>query len=231
MLFGCIEGHSVNGKVFLNYLLKKLKVYGDELLTNEELLSIVIGRKNTKDKNLEIAKNLIKENKDLTGDLQFLMQISIEELIRQGLNFEDAVRLKAVAGIFKRLSYITNFQKLEVNSSTDVANLFMPELRFEQKEIVKLVILNNKNTILKISTLSIGTSNSATISPKDILSEPIKMKADRIILVHNHPSGDSNPSFKDIKTTEVIEKCASIMGIELLDHIVIGNGTWNSAMP
>jgi DNA repair protein RadC len=64
----------------------------------------------------------------------------------------------------------------------------MPELRFEKKEVVKLIILNNKNIVLKILNLSIGTSNSATISPKDILSEPIKMKANRIILVHNHPS-------------------------------------------
>ena len=117
-----------------------------------------------------------------------------------------------------------------MNSSTDVANLFMSELRFEKKEIVKLVILNNKNIVLKIINLSTGTSSSATISPKDVLSEPIKIKANRIILVHNHPSGDSTPSSKDIQTTEIIKKCASLMGVEFLDHIVIGDGTWNSAM-
>ena len=72
----------------------------------------------------------------------------------------------------------------------------MPELRFEKSEFVKIVILSNKNEVLKIATLSIGTSSSATISPKDILSEPVKMKASKIILVHNHPSRRFKTKFK-----------------------------------
>ena len=169
-------------------LLEKLKFYGEEKLTNEELVSIIIHRKNTKENYLRIAKNLINKNKDLTGDLRFLEQISIAELLEQGLDLEEAAKLKAMIGIMKRLSYPISSKKLEMNSSKDVANFFMTELRFEKNEIVKLVILNNKNIVLKILNLSIGTSNSATISPKDILSEPIKMKANKIILVHNHPS-------------------------------------------
>lgn len=211
-------------------LLQKLRVYGTEKLTNQELISIIISNTSTKDKNLEIAKNLIDKNKDLTGDLRFLAEISLEELIEQGLTLKGAARIKAVSEIAKRLSNPISSKRLEMNSSTDVANLFMSELRFEKKEIVKLVILNNKNIVLKIINLSTGTSSSATISPKDVLSEPIKIKANRIILVHNHPSGDSTPSSKDIQTTEIIKKCASLMGIEFLDHIVIGDGTWNSAM-
>lgn len=211
-------------------LLQKLRVYGTEKLTNQELISIIISNTSTKDKNLEIAKNLIDKNKDLTGDLRFLVEISLEELIEQGLTLKGAARIKAVSEIAKRLSNPISSKRLEMNSSTDVANLFMSELRFEKKEIVKLVILNNKNIVLKIINLSTGTSSSATISPKDVLSEPIKIKANRIILVHNHPSGDSTPSSKDIQTTEIIKKCASLMGIEFLDHIVIGDGTWNSAM-
>ena len=211
-------------------LLQKLRVYGTEKLTNQELISIIISNTSTKDKNLEIAKNLIDKNKDLTGDLRFLVEISLEELIEHGLTLKGAARIKAVSEIAKRLSNPISSKRLEMNSSTDVANLFMSELRFEKKEIVKLVILNNKNIVLKIINLSTGTSSSATISPKDVLSEPIKIKANRIILVHNHPSGDSTPSSKDIQTTEIIKKCASLMGIEFLDHIVIGDGTWNSAM-
>lgn len=172
----------------MKYLLEKLKVYGEDSLTNEELLSIVISKENTKDNNLKIAKNLIDNNKDFTGDLRFLMQISIYELMEQGLSFEQAARLKAMSGILKRLCYPISSNIIEINSSSDVANIFMPELRFEKFEIVKIVILTNKNVVIKIATLSMGTSNSATISPKDILSEPVKMKASRIILVHNHPS-------------------------------------------
>lgn len=169
-------------------LLEKLKVYGEEKLTNEELLTIVIWGENTNDKNFQIVKNLIRNNADMTGNLRFLTQISISELIEQGLKPEEASRVKAVSGIFKRLSYPISPKSFEVNSSKDVANLFMPELRFEKTEFVKIVVLTNRNQVLKVSTLSMGTSNSATVSPKDILSEPVKMKASRIILVHNHPS-------------------------------------------
>ena len=133
--------------------------------------------------------------------------------------------------MLKKSLYPISFKKFEMNSSADVAKFFIPELRYEKTEIVKIVILTNKNNVLKIETLSKGTSNGAMISPKDILSETIKMKATRFILVHNHPSGDSTPSIKDIQTTEILKKCATLMGIELLDHIVIGNGTWSSAMP
>lgn len=169
-------------------LFQKLKIYGEDKLTTEELLSLVFTEKKTKEENLKIAKNLIENGKDFTGDLRFLIHISINELMEQGLEIEDATRLKAISGIVKRLCYPTNLEKLEMNSSTDVANLFIPELRFEKLEKVKIVILNNKNIVLKIATLSKGTTNSATISIKDILSEPVRMKATKIILVHNHPS-------------------------------------------
>ena len=172
----------------MKYLFNKLRVYGEDSLTTEELISIVISKENTKDNNLKKIKNIIYKNKDLTGDLRFLTQISIYELMEQGLSLEESAKIKAMSGILKRISYPISSNNIEINSSSDVANLFMPELRYERFEIVKIVILTNKNIVLRIATLSMGTSNSATISPKDILSEPVKMKASRIILVHNHPS-------------------------------------------
>lgn len=169
-------------------LLDKLRVYGEDSLSVKELLGIAISTRKTKDNSIKIAEKLINNNKDLTGDLGFLTQITINELVSQGLTLNQAYRLKAIAGIFKKMSYPMNVKKLEMNSSSDVADWFIPELRYEKSEIVKLVILTNRNVVLKILTLSKGTTSSATISPKDILSEPVKMKATRIILVHNHPS-------------------------------------------
>lgn len=169
-------------------LIENLKVYGEENLTNEQLLCVAIWGENTNEKNLKIAKNLIRNNKDLTGDLRFLMHISLNELISQGLKENEAVRIKAFSELLKRICYPINPKKMEINSSTEAANLLMAELRFEKIEYIKLIILTNRNQVLKILTLSKGTSNGATITPKDILSEPVKMKATRIILVHNHPS-------------------------------------------
>ena len=93
---------------------------------------------------------------------------------------------------------------------------------------VSLIILNSKNVILKILNISLGGTSSAVVSPKDILLEAIKIGAPKIILVHNHPNGDSTPSINDLKVTDRIKKAAEIIGIELLDHIVIGDDNYNS---
>lgn len=169
-------------------LIENLKVYGEEKLTNEQLLCIAIWGENTNEKNLKIARNLIRNNKDFTGDLRFLTQISLNELIEQGLKEEEAARLKAFSGLLRRICFPINPKKIFINSSEDAAKLLMPELRFEKTEYIKLIILSIRNQVLKIVTLSKGTANGAFVTPKDILSEPVKMKATRIILAHNHPS-------------------------------------------
>jgi DNA repair protein RadC len=104
----------------------------------------------------------------------------------------------------------------------------MDEMRFKKVELVKVLILNSKNYVLKILDLSIGGTNFAQVSIKNTLSEAIKMQAPKIILVHNHPTGDSTPSSADIEFTEKLEKGAKMLDIQLLDHIVIGNGQYTS---
>lgn len=116
-----------------------------------------------------------------------------------------------------------------IKSSNDVARIFMEEMRFEKREIVKVVILNTKNKILRILDVSLGGTNYAVIEPKEILAEPIKMGADKIILIHNHPSGNATPSKEDFEVTKRISVCAELFGIKLLDHIVIGDGEYKSA--
>ena len=103
-------------------------------------------------------------------------------------------------------------------------------MRYEKREKVKLIILDNKNKILKILDISLGGTNFALIEPKEVLSEAVKMQAPKIILVHNHPSGDPTPSDDDYRVTDRIYECADIMGIRLLDHIVIGDGIFDSVM-
>ena len=97
-----------------------------------------------------------------------------------------------------------------------------------KKEIAKVVILNQKNEILKIQDVAVGGVNFATIGVKDILYEPIKMKAPKIILVHNHPTGDSTPSKADIDITIRVDKATQLIGIELIDHIIIGDMNFTS---
>ena len=104
----------------------------------------------------------------------------------------------------------------------------MADLKLEKREIVKVIILNSQYVVIKTQTISYGATNSAIIDPKDIFSEAIKIGAPKIILVHNHPSGVSTPSKQDIDFTKKIEQASKIIGIQLLDHIVIGYNEFTS---
>ena len=106
----------------------------------------------------------------------------------------------------------------------------MQELRYEKNQILKLILLNNKNIVQKIMNIATGKDNTLVFDVKQILSEPVKLQIPKIILVHNHPSGNSMPSKEDIQATKKVQQCCQLMGIQLLDHIVIGDGEYNSAM-
>lgn len=211
---------------------EKLELYGAEVLTNSELLAIII-KTGTKDEtSVMLAQKILNLKVDNENqDLRFLQDISIKELMTiRGIGKVKAIQIKAIGELTKRLSKPINNMKIKVKSPGDVANLFMQELRYEKKEIMKLIILNSKNIIQKMVNISLGATNSASVEPKEILLEAIKGQATRIILIHNHPSGDPTPSKADYIVTDRIFECADIMGIELLDHIVIGDGKYESIL-
>lgn len=212
-------------------LTQKLRIYGEDSLTSEELLALIIGENSQEKSAIDIANEIVEKNKNLTNNLRFLHDITVEELIEiDGINEVIAARIKAIAGIYKQFGKQIVPKKIVIESSKDIANLFMEELRYERREIIKIVILDTKNIVQKIITLSKGTANSAAVTAREVLAEPLKMKAPKFILVHNHPSGDSKPSKKDLEASKIIFNCAAAMGIELLDHIVIGDGTFESAL-
>ncbi len=211
---------------------EKLELYGAEVLTNSELLAIII-KTGTKDEtSVMLAQKILNLKSDNENqDLRFLHDISIKELMTiKGIGKVKAIQIKAIGELTKRLSKPINNMKIKVKSPGDIANLFMQELRYEKKEIMKLIILNSKNVIQKMVNISLGATNSASVEPKEILLEAIKGQANRIILIHNHPSGDPTPSKADYMVTDRIYECADIMGIELLDHIVIGDGKYESIL-
>lgn len=211
---------------------EKLLAYGEETLTNSELLAIII-KTGTKDKTaLDLARQVINLGSgESTNDLRFLQEISVNELMKiNGIGRVKAIELKALGEIAKRMSKPIDINKVVLRTKADVANLLMSEMRYEKKEILKLILLNNKNVVQKIMDIASGKDNQLVFDVKQILSEPIKLQIPKIILAHNHPSGNSIPSKEDIEATKQIKMCAELMGIQLLDHIVIGDGEYHSAM-
>ncbi len=211
---------------------EKLELYGERNLSNAELLAIII-KSGTKEKtSVEISNEILNLNKNHNkGDINFLRDISLKELMNlKGIGRVKAIQIKAICELATRMSKPSNYKSVKIKSPKDVAELLMNDLRFEKREIAKIIILNNKNDILKIIDVAIGSGNFSNLNIKYILSETIKINAPKIILVHNHPSGDPTPSKSDIIVTSKLKDAARIVDVELLDHIVIGNMKYKSIM-
>ncbi len=211
---------------------EKLEIYGVKKLSNSELLSIIIKNGTKEDSAITLAQKVLSLNKTKNcNDLRFLQDISIEELSKiKGIGKVKAIQIIAACEIAKRISNPINVQKIKMKSSQDVANLLMNELRYEKREVAKIVLLNTKNLIQKIIDISYGGSNFTMLDPKDIFVEAIKIGAPKIIVVHNHPSGDPTPSLEDFELTKRLIEAAKILGLEILDHIVIAEEGCESIM-
>ena len=179
---------------------EKLEIYGEESLSNLELLAIVIKTGTKEESALTLAQKVLDMgNKCNSKDITFLDELTIQELTKiKGIGRVKAIQMKAVCELAKRIGKPIYSDKIIIKGSEDVATLFMKELKNSKREIAKLLILNNINVVIKIKDISFGGQNFVMIDPKDIFTEPIKMQAQRIILVHNHPSGDPEPSKEDI---------------------------------
>lgn len=210
---------------------EKMELYGENALSNAELLAIIIKTGTKEESSVTIAQKLLSVNPTSKNNLDFLKEMTIEELMTiKGIGKAKAIQLKAVAELAKRISAPSNYQKIKINRPEDIARLLMEEMRLEKQEHVKLIILNNKNEIIKIKKIAQGGINSVNMSMREILVEPIRTQAPKMILIHNHPSGDSTPSKADIQITQRLFEVAQLFDIELLDHIVIGNGNFTSIM-
>ena len=209
---------------------EKLELYGEKVLSNAELLAIIIKTGTREETSVQIAQKILKLSNDpQMGELNFLKNMALEELKQiKGIGRVKAIQIKAICELAIRMSKPSNYKKVRVLSSEHLAGMLMQELRFEKMEYVKLILLNNKNEILKNINISQGGTNFANVNIMEIIGEAIKIKAPKMILVHNHPSGDPTPSKADIKITDEIYNAARIFQIDLIDHLVIGDGKYRS---
>lgn len=208
---------------------EKLEWYGEKVLSDAELLAIIIKTGTKQETSVQLAQKILNLNDTEAEGINFLRNITMEELMEiNGIGKVKAIQLKAVGELASRMTRPANVKKITIKEPFDLAKIIMEELRFENKEIAKIVLLNNKNEIIKMKDIAVGGTNFANIGIKDILEEPIKMKAPKIILVHNHPSGDATPSEQDMVFTNHLYDATTLLGIQLLDHLVIGNKTYTS---
>lgn len=213
---------------YLDRPYEKLEHFGAGFLSDSELLAIVL-KTGTKNKTIiEITQELMTKDKENEG-VVFLSRFSIEELIKiEGIGRVKAIQIKAICELIKRASGKKPILKEKIQTPEQLSLIFMGELRYQKQEFLKTAILDSQNRIIKCITNAIGGLNSSSIEMRELLSEPIKCSAAKIALVHNHPSGDVTPSKSDIVFTSKVNEACKIFGIELIDHIIIGNGQFSS---
>ena len=203
---------------------EKLELYGEKNLTNAELLAIII-KTGTKDETaIGLAQKILKLNTENEDNLRFLTDLTLEELMKiKGIGKVKAIQMKAVCELAVRLNSVSSYNEIQILCPKDIANVLLEKMRFEKQEILKVAMLNNKNRLMKIKDVAKGGGNFVSATVKSVLNEAVKIEACKIILIHNHPSGDPTPSKKDFEFTENVEKACKVLGIQLLDHIVIGD--------
>lgn len=201
---------------------------GPENLSDAELLAIML-RTGTKDKTpIDLGREVLKLAGEKWG-LLGLHHFSVKDLMRiSGIGEVKAVQLLCIAEIAKRTSNMQARTELTFDKPETVAAYYMERMRHRDTEELMLVLLNSKRHIIEESVLSIGTSNTTLISPRDICIRAMRNEASYIVILHNHPSGDPTPSRQDVLVTQKIKEVSDLVEIPLLDHIIIGDNRFTS---
>lgn len=196
---------------------------GADCLTDAELLALILRTGAKGESALELSRKILTLYGAENG-LLGIYHMSISDLTRiRGIGQVKAVQLKCIAELSKRISRKRFSDGITFTNPASVAEYYMEELRHLEQEILILIMLNSKGRLIRDISISKGTVRAALISPREIFIEAVRNQAVSIILMHNHPSGIPDPSQEDIALTLRIREAGSLLDIELLDHIIIGD--------
>ncbi|MDF2590890.1 MAG: hypothetical protein K0S75_356 [Clostridia bacterium] len=193
-----------------------------ETLSDQQLLSLIIRERNGEDTVDKLFNSF--------GNLASLIVDSdIIELERiRGIGQRRAAQIKAVYELARRLYEQDILNPYSIRCSQDAANLAIPDLKFQPKEYFKIILLNTKSIVIGYETVSVGSLNSSIVHPREIFNPAIRRHANTLIGVHNHPSGDPTPSQEDINITRRLVEAGKLLGIQFLDHLIVGGSRYVS---
>jgi DNA repair protein RadC len=192
---------------------------GAASLSNQELLAIIL-RTGTKSESVLQLSNRVLTTFE---GFRLLKEASLEEITNiNGIGQAKAVQIMAAVEIGRRISNLAYDDRYSIRSPEDGANYVMNDMRFLSQEHFVCLYLNTKNQVLHKQTIFIGSLNASIVHPREVFKEAFRRSAASIICIHNHPSGDPTPSREDIEVTKRLVECGKIIGIEVLDHLIIG---------
>ena len=203
---------------------ERLVKFGEQALSAQELLQIILGRGIAGESVAVTTQKLLSK----FGNLQKLAEASIDELSSiKGIGLAKASQIKAAFEIGRRLSTQTpSYKSKELTNPKKVYQLIKSKLKDYHKEHFYIIALNSRNH--SIAEVSVGSLNASIVHPREVFAEAIKNKAASVIFVHNHPSGDPEPSEGDLMITKRLVEAGKILEIEVIDHIIITNNNFLS---
>jgi DNA repair protein RadC len=202
---------------------EKLINYGADKLSNYELLAIVLNTGTKKENVLELAKRILSK---YDNQIKSLCCQSFSSLNRElGIGEAKACKILAISELSRRLNLPCGESPV-IKSAKDLADILIPKISHLKAEHLIAVYLNSRKRVLRMNTLFIGSLDQSIICSREIFKVAIEENASAVILAHNHPSGDPTPSESDLSSTKEIQKAGEIMGIEVLDHIIIGDNRY-----
>lgn len=198
---------------------------GEKALSNAQLLAILLNTGTRNKSAIVLASELLSAQ----NGIQNLNGLSVEELSEfKGIGKTKACRIIAALELGVRISVAKGVKNFKVHSSGDAGNIYMEELRYKKREVFRVIFLNTKNFIISYKDISEGSLNASIVHPREVFLEAIRKSSNKIIVMHNHPSGDPSPSREDHAITKRLVEAGRIIGIEVLDHIIIGDGVYYS---
>jgi DNA repair protein RadC len=199
---------------------ERLRAFGPKSLSNTELIAILLRTGLPGENVLAVSSRLLARFDGLAG----LGRVSFAELCAErGLSEAKSSQLMAALELGRRFVSLAPQERAVINSPQDVANLLLAEMSVLDQEHLKVLLLNTRNEVLGIQEIYVGNVNSSVIRASEVFRPAVQANAPSIIVVHNHPSGDPAPSSQDVDITKELISACKLLGIELLDHVVLGS--------
>jgi DNA repair protein RadC len=200
---------------------ERLLEAGPSALSDGELLGLLLGIGSREKTAMELAGEVISE----AGGLHGLYDVSVHELMRvNGIGEAKACIILAAVELGRRIGQVRNPGRPVISSPADVERLLRGRIANLDRENFVVVLLNTKNEVIETSTVSVGTLGASLVHPREVFKPAVRASAASVILAHNHPSGKVEPSREDREITRRLGEAAGILGIEVLDHVIVGDG-------
>tara|TARA_B100001146_G_scaffold221475_1_gene232024 strand:- start:1620 stop:2333 length:714 start_codon:yes stop_codon:yes gene_type:complete len=200
---------------------ERLREFGPKSLSNTELIAILLRTGLQGENVLAVSSRLLARFDGLAG----LGRVSFSELCAErGLSEAKTSQLMAALELGRRFVSLAPQERAVINSPQDVANLLLADMAVLDQEHLRILLLNTRNEVLGIQEIYVGNVNSSVVRAAEVFRPAVQANAPSIIVVHNHPSGDPAPSSQDVDITNELISTGKLLGIELLDHVVLGRG-------